>query len=450
MVRKARLVKPDGVFRCTLVVDDGRVSGIARYGDAVLAEEEIDAEGRFVLPGVIDTHVHLGGYAQDLESDYRTESQAAATGGVTTLFHYLFHDGSCFDVFDDTVKAAEANSCIDVAFHLGIVLDMQIEEIGRYAEELGIRSFKVLTAYKGQNASGKIRGLDDGQIFRAFQRIAEVDGGIVLVHAENLEIIRAFQKDMIPSGRQDTAAWSDCRPAFAELDTIRRVMALAREARVELAIAHLGIGIGSQFIKDRSGVWPPVHVETCGHYLLLNKHMKLGALGKLNPPLRGPDQVDALWDRILDGTVDFLGSDHVPHTKATKGEDLWSARPGLSGITMTLPVLLSEGVHRRRLPLPRVVELSSYRAARIFHLYPRKGALEVGSDADIVVVDLDRRLEITPDVLGSVSDYTPYQGYVCNGWPYMTISRGRVICRDGRIVNKEARGHCLLKDGNRH
>jgi len=443
VVKKARVVKPHGIFPCTLVVDDGLVSGLARYGDLVLAEEEIDADDRFVIPGAIDTHVHLGGYTQELEDDYRTESRAAATGGVTTFFHYLFHDGSYFDIFSDRVRAAEENSCVDVAFHLGIVIEGQIEEIERYAQELGIRSFKMLMGYKGREARRKIRGLDDGRIFRAFQRIARVKGGIALVHAENMEVINALQEEMMPSGRQDNAAWSDCRPAFAELDTVRRVMAFAREAGVELVIPHLGVGIGSQFIKDQPSNSLPVHMETCGHYLLLTKDLQLGALGKVNPPLREQAQVNALWDRIRDGTVDFMGSDHVPHTIASKGEELWSAMPGLSGITMTLPILLSEGVHKRRLPLTKVVELSSYRAAKVFRLYPQKGALEVGSDADIVIVDLNKQVEITPEVLNSVSDYTPYQGYISHGWPHMTISRGRVIYRDGQIVDREARGRCL-------
>jgi dihydropyrimidinase len=198
----------------------------------------------------------------------------------------------------------------------------------------------------------------------------------------------------------------------------------------------MGIGIGSQFIKDQSDCSPRVSVETCGHYLLLNKEQRLGALGKVNPPLREQAQVEGLWDRIRDGTIDFLGSDHVPHTRASKGDDLWSAMPGLPGITMSLPILLSEGVHKRHLPLTKVVELTSYRAARVFHLYPKKGALEIGSDADIVIVDLEKRVEITPEVLNSVSDYTPYQGYICHGWPHLTICRGRVSYRNGQIVNK--------------
>lgn len=444
VVRKARVVKPDGIFPSTLVVDDGQISGIARYSDAVSADEEIDADGRFVLPGAIDPHVHLGGYAQELEDDYRTESQAAVSGGVTTFFHYLFHDASYLDVFSDTVRAAETNSCVDVAFHIGIVNEEQIEELAQYAEQLGIRSFKMLMAYKGREARSRIRGLDDGQIFQTFQRIANVESAIAVVHAENMEVINALQKVMIPLGRQDTAAWSECRPAFAELDAIRRVMTFASETGVKLVVPHLSVGVGSEFIKRHGVDQPPVYVETCPHYLLLHKDLDLKVLGKVNPPLRERAQVSALWERVFDGTVDFLGSDHVPHTRTSKGDDLWTAKPGLSGMTMTLPILLSEGVHGRGLPLTKVVELTSFRAAKIFQLHPKKGALEVGSDADIVILDLEKRVEITPEVLNSVSDYTPYQGYICQGWPHITVSNGRVVYREGRIVDLTSRGHRLL------
>lgn len=444
-IRRAQVVKPHGIFPCTVLVDDERISGFAAYDDQVDASQEINADGCFVLPGVIDPHVHLGGYSQTLTEDYRTESQAAATGGVTTIFHYLFHDGSYKDVFQDTVALAESNSCIDVDFHLGIILESQILELHEYAEELGVKSFKMLMSYKGQEARATIRGLDDGQIFRAFKKIAQIERGLAIVHAENPEIIKAFQTELMETGRQDTSAWSESRPAFGELEAIRRMILFAREAGVTLVIPHLSVGIGSQFISDCATATSSVFVETCGHYLLLTQDVDRGILGKLNPPLRSQEQVNALWERMSDGTIDFLGSDHVPHTRSSKGADLWTAKPGLTGVSMTLPILLSEGVHKRGMPLEKVVRLTSYNPANIFNLYPRKGCLEVGSDADMVLLDLDREVIVTPEALNSVSDYTPYQGYVCHGWPRMTLSRGHIIYQDGRIVAGDHKGRCLCQ-----
>jgi dihydroorotase-like cyclic amidohydrolase len=187
-----------------------------------------------------------------------------------------------------------------------------------------------------------------------------------------------------------------------------------------------------------------VTTESCPHYLALDKDTDRGVQGKVNPPLRGRDHIDGLWQRLTDGTVDVMGSDHCPYTRKVKGDELWAARAGITaGSAMILPVLLTDGVNRGRLTMSDVVSLTSYRAARLFGLYPRKGAIEVGSDADLVIVDVDREVKVDLPMLNSAVDFSPYEGYVARGWAATTIAGGQVVYDGGEVVADRARGRYL-------
>jgi dihydroorotase-like cyclic amidohydrolase len=284
----------------------------------------------------------------------------------------------------------------------------------------------------------------DDTIFSVFGKVAGIPGGIAIVHCENMELIELHQKPFVAAGRQDTAAWSDARPEFGELEAIRRMALFAEAAGVQLLVPHVGVGLGSEFLRQKAWGRGRVATETCPHYLAFDKDTDRGVQGKVNPPLRSVAQVEALWERLTDGTIDVLGSDHCPFTKAVKGADLWSARAGITGgSAMILPVLLTEGVRRGRLSLQRVVELTSYNAARLFGLYPRKGALEVGSDADLVIVDLERPVKVDLPALNSVIDFSPYEGYLAHGWAATTIAGGDVVYHDGEVVAERPRGRYL-------
>jgi dihydroorotase-like cyclic amidohydrolase len=286
--------------------------------------------------------------------------------------------------------------------------------------------------------------MGDGEIYSVFREVARVPGGIAVVHCENMEIIELHQQPFVAAGRQDTAAWSDSRPVWGELEAIRRMAMFAEAAGISLLIPHMGVGLGSAFLRRKTWGGGRVHTETCPHYLGLEKDTDRGVAGKVNPPLRARDQVEGLWQRLVDGTVDVIGSDHCPFTRGMKGTDLWTARAGIpGGSAMILPLLLSEGVGRGRLTLERVVELTSYNAARLFGLYPRKGALEVGSDADLVVVDPDREVRVHLAALHSVADYSPWEGAVVRGWPALTVAGGDVVYADGEVVAERARGRVL-------
>jgi dihydroorotase-like cyclic amidohydrolase len=445
LVRDGLIVKPAGIVPGSLLIRDGRVQAVLGPGERADARREIDAGGRPVLPGLLDTHVHLGNAAQSFAADCGTESRHAATGGVTTVFPFVITRGSYLDALPEMQAAVVRESVVDMVFHAIIVREAQIAEIPRVAAQFGVRSFKSFMAYKrGEISPSGIQGMGDGEIYAVFREVARVPGGIAVVHCENMEIIELHQQPFVAAGRQDTAAWSDSRPVWGELEAIRRMAMFAEAAGISLLIPHMGVGLGSAFLRRKTWGGGRVHTETCPHYLGLEKDTDRGVAGKVNPPLRARDQVEGLWQRLVDGTVDVIGSDHCPFTRGMKGTDLWTARAGIpGGSAMILPLLLSEGVGRGRLTLERVVELTSYNAARLFGLYPRKGALEVGSDADLVVVDPDREVRVHLAALHSVADYSPWEGAVVRGWPALTVAGGDVVYADGEVVAERARGRVL-------
>ena len=445
LVKDCRVVKPDVVVDCGLAIRDGSIAAVLRPGETVPARRTIDAGGRFVIPGLLDTHLHLGNAAQSFASDCATESRHAVTGGVTTLMPFVITRDSYIDVLGEMQGAVAAGSLVDMLFHAIIVREPQIDEIPRMAAEFGVRSFKTFMAYKGREISPSgIQGMRDDQIFSVFQRVRDIPGGVAIVHCENMELIELHQKPFMAAGRQDTAAWSDARPAFAELEAIRRMCQFAEAVGIQLLIPHMGVGLGSEFLRRKAWGAGRVATESCPHYLAFDKDTDRGVQGKVNPPLRGRDHIEALWQRLTDGTVDVMGSDHCPYTKAVKGDELWAARAGISaGSAMILPVLLTEGVNRGRLTMSDVVRLTSYRAARLFGLYPRKGALEAGSDADLVVVDLEREVKVDLPALNSAVDFSPYEGYVARGWAATTIAAGQVVYEGGEVVAGRTRGRYL-------
>jgi len=450
IIKNGKIVKTGGIFEGNILILEGRVAGITdsiQNGDA---EKTIDAKDLFILPGVIDPHVHLGSYSsQDFSGDLRSETAAAVAGGVTTLICFLKAEGSYLNLAKTCIEEVGENSLIDVAFHLILLDEIQIEEIPLYVKELGITSFKFFRAPRGDTVS-TIQGVDDGLLYRAFQKISKEEGCLAILHAEDLEIIREVSQKLREEGRQEAEAWSESRPPLCEEMSVCSGIILARHMKTPLCIAHLSAGNSLEYIAESKAKGFPLFVETCPHYLFLTKDspFKEGTFGKVNPPLRDSSDRDSLWKAIARGVIDYIGSDHCPYTTESKGKDLWKAKAGLPGIGLLLPILLSEGVNKKRIGMEDVARVCSYNPSKIFGLWPQKGMIEVGSDADLVLVDLERSIEVKSEYLHSHSDYSPYEGYRIKGWPVMTISGGRILYKDGRVFNVEKKGRYLSRKGS--
>jgi dihydropyrimidinase len=263
---------------------------------------------------------------------------------------------------------------------------------------------------------------------------------VACVHCENTEIIGRTVRRVRASGRGDLAAWNAGRPAHAEAENVRRAAYFAELAGCALYYVHIGARESLDEAVAHRARYPRLTVETCAHYLTHTEDSPVQNLGKVNPPLRTAADVEAMWAALRDGRIDTVGTDHCATTLAQKGGDIWAATPGFPGMATLLPVLLSEGVRRRGLGLRDVARLSAYNTARAFNLYPRKGAIQVGADADIAVVDLDRSRRVEASALGSASDFSLYEGQTLTGWPVLTLVRGQVVARDGQVIAKPGTG----------
>jgi dihydropyrimidinase len=436
----ARLCLPlQGLKEGVLGVSNGRIAVIGEHGTTLPARETVDCEGLWVLPGLIDPHVHFGFGAP--ETDFETESRFAALGGTTTVLS--FHRSKDIrESFDPVCERALKQSCIDFGFHFGITSNLHVETLEEISRRFGVTSYKLYMMYKG--AAGLSKGftdIDDGLLYSALVRTAAIPGAILGVHCENVEVIPVLREPLRAAGRNDLKAWNEQSPDFLEAENVHRVCYFASKTGAPVNIVHLSSREALDEVRrhrQRPGT-PPIYVETCPHYLFLTDESPAGTFAKVNPPVRAQHEVEALWEGVLDGSITTIGSDHVPRKRETKGKNIWAASNGFPGTGMMLPILLHEGFNRRGVPIETLMKLTSENAARIYRI-PTKGSIEIGKDADLVVVDPALERTVDPATLESYADYSPYEGMHLKGWPVRTLVRGRTVALDGRITD-DAREH---------
>jgi len=358
----------------------------------------------------------------------------------------------------DSKRVWEVNSILDGVFHSIVLDEKRKDEMRVDAALFGIASFKFPVGYKGPQGAGVgYRGIDDGFVFDGFQRAAELAGegwpAMALVHAENPDIIPYLRKRT--EGRYDVRSWHDSRPNFVEAECMKRHVYLAGVAGCPLYVVHVTIREGVDIIAAARSEGQEVIGETCPQYLTHNHDNPTPLMREkpvytvVNPPIRAREDNERLWEGIRDGVITVVASDTAPNTAALKDVDMWSegfVPMGLgSNSNMILPVLLSEGVNKRGLPLERVVEVTAYNPARYFGIYPQKGTISVGSDADIVIVDLNKEVTWRAEMSPSNCDWSIYEGWRFRGWPVLTMVRGKVVMEDGRITGEPGYGRYLRR-----
>lgn len=435
----ARIVTHDNEFHGGIAIADGRITAVGTDEALPQARRVIDVDGRVLMPGVIDPHCHLG-VNYDYDDDLRTETAQAARGGITTVLMYIRNkEGSYLPFYRDRVGRGEKSAHIDFGFHFGIQREEHIHEIPQIYEETGVQSFKCYFGYEPDNPIGIVPATD-GWVYATMRAAAKLPNGVVSVHCENTAIASWLKEELKATGRQDLGAYTESRPAFCEEETIARMITLADLTGCPLYVVHTTVGKGPVLARQARARGVDVTIETCPHYLTRTAYDDdLDMRAKISPPLRDRDELEGLWRGMFDGGVGSLGSDHVPFFPK-EGKDLWDEKPGIVSFPWELPLLLNEGVHNRGLPLSRLVQLNSYGPARRFGLYPRKGAIEVGADADLIIVDMDEEREVTHDGKGTCI----YEGWRLRGWPVMTINRGRVVFEDGEVdPDASGEGRCI-------
>lgn len=435
LLTNAQLMLPlRGLSPGVLGVKDGRIAVIAEDARGLSAAQTIDCGGLWVLPGVIDPHVHFGFGSP--ETDFATESRSAAIGGTTSVL--TFHRSKDIrETADQARQMGEAQSCIDFGFHFGITSHLHVRTLQEISHRFGVSSYKLYMMYKG--AAGLSMGftdIDDGLLYAALVEAAKIPGAILGVHCENTEVIPVLREPLRAAGRNDLKAWNEQSPDFLEAENVHRVCYFAKRTGTPVNIVHLSSKEALDEVRrHRLGSTVPIYVESCPHYLFLTDESPAGPYAKVNPPVRGQADVDAMWEGVIDGSITTIGSDHVPRKRVTKNKVIWSASNGFPGTGMMLPVMLHEGYHRRGVPLERLVELLSTQSARVYRM-PTKGRLSVGCDADVLVVDPDLERRVEPSALESFADYSPYEGMTLKGWPVRTLVRGRTVMLDGHITDE--------------
>jgi len=289
-------------------------------------------------------------------------------------------------------------------------------------------------------------GIDDGILYAGFEKISRLGyPARALVHAENVEIFFMLKKRVLEEARGDDIEWDEVRPEICEIDGIHRVICFARDTRCPVYIVHISTGEGAEAVKRAKEEGLDIRGETCPQYLTLAAWDVDRILGKVNPPIRrNREHQKRLWELINHGVLDCIGSDHAPCSKKHK-TDFWNAYVGVAGIQTLLPVMLSEGVNGGRISINKLVEITSYNTARIFGMFPQKGTIEVGSDADLVLIDMEKKTTVHAKHLHHISDFSLFEGKELKGWPVLTMVRGSVVMEEGEVTTKRGGGRYIQR-----
>jgi allantoinase len=457
LIAGGRLVSEHEVIAADLAITNGRVAAIVEpgaadstgAGQAIQAERRIDARGKLVLPGLVDAHVHFNEPGRTHWEGYATGSAAAAAGGITTFLDMpLNNDPPTLDGASLKVKADAVvdKSVVDYGLWGGIVPE-NLEKL-RELQAGGVVAAKAFMCHSGLDG---YPGVDDAALYGALKQGAEL-GLIVGLHAESDGLTTSLGAEAQAAGQREARAWATSRPPFTEVEPVRRALYLAGQTGASIHFVHVSTPSAVREVAAARAEGIKATLETCPHYLALDEDdlARLGPYGKCAPPLRPRPLVDELWQAVLSGQVDLIASDHSPCPPADKDrgqDDIWRAWGGLHGVQTLLPVLLTEGVHARAMPLPLLVRLTSAAPARRYGLYPRKGALLIGSDADVTIVDPDAAWTLDASMLKTRWPISPFLGKQFQGRVEATLVRGTVVYQDGEIQVEPGFGKRVRADG---
>lgn len=447
LVTGGHLVTPHGIVDAAIAIKDGHIVAIGDRDSLPDGDVIIDCGGRYVLPGLVDPHVHLGG-GRPLDQIFASETASAAIGGVTTVLQYRRSGTSFFETFPAERELATSRMRVDTQFHFIIGTMAQVEEIPKYAAEFGVTSYKFyMGGYEPGNPIGLVT-VNDAVLYAAMERIRELGPyGWCMVHCEDDSLVSHLTEKVRAEGGSDLAAYTESRPDFVEEQDLLRAIWLADLQGCPLYVPHTTVGVAVGAAAESRKKGNTVVLETCPHYLALTaddqRLAQQGAgVGKVAPALRDEEHQAELWRGLREGWISTIGSDHVPILKS--GRPMWEEAPGFAGLATMLPVVLTEGVLAGRISLEKVAETMCYNPARLFGLYPTKGALQVGSDADLVIVDMENEAVVGPEV--TQSEFTSaFEGVPLRGWPTLTMRRGEVIFREGKVLAEPGSGRIVDK-----
>ncbi|MEE9256548.1 MAG: dihydropyrimidinase [bacterium] len=443
LVTGGTIVSGHGRQEAALGVREGRVACVGAPESMPAAEEVLEVPGKLIFPGVVDPHVHFRAFSTHIDS-LSDVARSAAHGGVTTMVAFATgeENETMLSTLQRVREEGEAESVIDFSLHAWIFEDFDyLAEIPK-AIDSGVTTFKVMMGYRKR---GRGRCIPDDYTYAALDIVGR-SGGIVLVHAENGLVIDYLEDKALDAGMDGAEFLGYTRPPQMEAEAVARSIHLADLAGCPLYIVHLTAAQALDEARRALAAGKDIVVETCPQYLTLTGAAvrERGSLAKVAPPLREEADISALWKGIQEGWINVIGSDHAPYTQAQKNDPPFTEAPfGAPGIETLLPVLFSEGVARGRISAERLVQLTSENPARVLGLYPQKGGLLVGSDADLVVIDPDGRSTVTAEGQHTNSDYTLFEGRELSGRLELSLLRGKVVLREGELMQRPGYGQFI-------
>jgi dihydroorotase len=436
IIRGGKVVSPDSVVEASVAIKDGLILAIGADAAMPQAREELDARGLHVLPGAIDVHVHFRDPGYPHKEDFKTGTAAAAFGGVTTVFDMpnTIPPTGTAEVLAAKHRIAGASAHVDFGLY-GLLGEDTIAHVPALVAG-GVIGFKL---YMG-NTFGKIPSPSTGAMLEAFEVVART-GKRVSLHAETNSIMERRETRLRDAGRRDPLAHVASRPAVVAVEAVSRAAILAEWTGARIHILHISSAEELRPLREAKARGVDITGETCPHYLMLSTddYARFAGVIRVNPPVREARNQAPLWAALADGTIDLIATDHAPHTPEEKTRnDIWTVDCGFPGVETQMPLMLTE-VAAGRMSICDYVRKSAANPATIWGLYPRKGTIAVGAEADIAVVDLGRRWTIDDARLQSRSRITPFHGRAVTGLPLHTLVRGRFVMRDRALV-EETRG----------
>ena len=432
-------VLPSGIIRADIAAEDGKIAAIGAPG-TLLRHKTVCAEGKYVLPAVVDAHVHFNDPGLPEREDMHTGTSAAAAGGVGTVIDMPLSGNpavTSVETLELKKSAAQQRAVTDYALWGGLVSDntQQLEAMSRH----GAAAFKAFTCFAGNDFPYATPDV----LLRGMKEAARI-GALVGVHCEDEALTAASEQRARAEGRLSVRDFLDAHSPLTERLASDMVMDMAAETGARVHICHATL----PSVIDRAKDFANVTVETCPHYLIFSEDdlERLGGVLKCTPPVRSKEIVEELWKRVFDGSIDMISSDHSPSATVQKNPSsgsFWDAWGGVQGVQTMLCALYTEGVVRRGLPLERLVELVCASPAKIFGLYPQKGALQLGSDADFVIFDPNAEWTLTPEILLHKNKHSPYIGRTFCGRVESTFVRGSCVYENGTITARAGSGQLI-------
>ncbi|MBU5485294.1 dihydropyrimidinase [Clostridium sp. MSJ-11] len=458
-IKNGYVVSPSSTIKAHIGIKNGEIKSIGLGEEFDNSKRVIDAEGKYILPGVIDAHMHVEAPFQGCfgANDFYTQSISAAFGGVTMMMDFTntFKGNSVLEAVKERHKEM-SKSAIDYSIHGKFVEAPQniIDEIEKIVE-YGCPSFKMFMTYKKEGVMS-----EDETLIKVFNKSKELSA-LPMVHAENNAIAELNIEKFREEGNLSWSKFAEAKPILCEAEAVSRSIYFSKYVGNALCIVHTTNGEALEVAKKAQNNGYPIYIETCPHYLTIFKdiyeNLESGHLAICSPPLRTKEEAENLWKGIQEGVISITGSDDCTYSREEKSmflekddrgniiHDFTKVVNGLSGTEIRLPILLSEGVSKGRISINKLCEITSTNIARLYGCYPQKGILAPGSDADIVIVDMDKEVTLSHNILHNNIDYCLHEGMKVKGYPVMTIARGKVIVENGEFHGNKGEGRFIKR-----